>query len=292
MPPIDVSNATQLINQLREQTGQWFEFVAMPTLGATDGAAFIHWPDGRPGVLSCSNRSRAELERIGDILQLLRTRGIPAPHYDLIVELPDTTVIVQERLPGEPTPRHIDYPMMAAILSMTDSFKGVLADQPDVPAFELVLHGPRTASLAAYDDRSRRLLEWIRSIDARTPQMTGDDLIHCDYHRDNILFDENGTLTGIVDWHDARNLRRGDRRYQAVHLAFDFAWALARDWNVIDPAAMRLLDRAIAAIDPELVDAYWANDALRMVDMLLSREWYDSADAIIDFALTRVSQFD
>jgi aminoglycoside phosphotransferase (APT) family kinase protein len=288
MAPIDAAEAARLIDDVCVRTGHRFEFVGMPNLGATDGAAFVRWPDGRAGVLSCSARPRAELERTGEILDHLRARGIPAPHYELIVELPGTTVIVQERLAGAPTPRHIDYPMMSAILDMADRFSGVLADQPDVPAFELVLHGTRTASLACHDDRTRLLLDWIGSIGARAPRMTGDDLIHCDYHRDNILFDENGGLTGIVDWHDTRNLRRGDCRYQAVHLAFDFAWALARDWNVIDPAAMQLLDQAIAAIEPETVDAYWANDALRMVDMLLSRQWYESADAIIDFALTRV----
>lgn len=288
MTPIEASDAVRLIDDLSDRTGQRFEFVGMPSLGATDGAAFISWPDGHAGVLSCSTRPRSELARTGEILDHLRSCGIPAPRYELIVELSGATVIVQERLPGAPTPRHIDQPMMAAILAMADSFQGMLADHSDVPLLEFVLSGPRTASLARYDDRSRRLLRWIGSIDARDPKMVGNDLLHCDYHRDNILFDETGTLTGIVDWHDARNLRRGDRRYQPVHLAFDFAWALAREWNVIDPAAMQLLDAAIAAIEPESVDAYWANDALRLVDMLLTREWYPDADALIDFALTRL----
>jgi hypothetical protein len=288
MTPIDASDAARLIEDMSDRTGQRFEFVGMPALGATDGAAFIRWPDGHAGVLSCYAGPRSDLVRIGEVLGHLRSCGVPAPRYELIVELPGSTVVVQERLPGAPTPRHIDRPMMAAILSMAESFEGLLAEQLDVPLMELVLHGPCTASLAAYDDRSSRLLDWIESVDARAPRMTGVDLIHCDYHRDNILFDDAGRLTGIVDWHDGKNLRRGDHRYEPVHLAFDFAWALAREWNVIDPDAMRLLDGAMAAIEPETVDAYWANDALRLVDMLLTREWYPDADALIDFALTRV----
>lgn len=288
MTPIDEAEAIRLINDLHIRTGRCLEFVGLPTLGATDGAVFVRQPNGRPGVLSRSTRPKAELDKTAKILEHLRSHGVPAPRYCLITELSDCTVIVQERLPGEPTPRHIDREMMAQILSMAESFTGLLDGLSDVAPFQIVLQGPRTASLARHDDRSRRLLEWIRSVEAQAQPMSGTDLIHCDYHRDNILFDETGALTGIVDWHDAGSLRRGDRRYLLVHLAFDFAWALARRWNIIDTAAMQLLDEAIDAMDPALVDTYWAHDALQIVDNLLSHQWNVDADAIIDFALTRV----
>jgi aminoglycoside phosphotransferase (APT) family kinase protein len=178
---------------------------------------------------------------------------------------------------------------MAAIVSMAESFRGVLTDRDDVPRFEIVLDGPRTDTLARYDDRSRRLLAWIRTVAARRPATGGDDVVHCDYHRDNILFDTERKLTGIVDWHEG-NLRRGDWRYHLINLAFDFAWALARDWNLIDLAAMQHLDSAIATIDPTLVDVFWAHQSLLTVNMLLTRHWYPDADTLIDFALRRVPE--
>src|SRR5882757_8187871 len=289
MAPITASDAERLIHNLYEQTGHRLEFVGMPVLGETGGAAFVRWPDGRAGVMSRSARGKSELAHTGDILDHLRSHGIPAPRFDLIAELEDCTVVVQERLPGEPTPRHIDRPMMAAIVSTAESFRGVLAGRHDVRLFELVLDGQRTDTLAGYDDRSRRLLGWITSVSARRPSIRGDDVIHCDYHRDNILFDTDRELTGIVDWHEG-NLRRGDWRYHLINLAFDFAWALAREWNLIDPAAMQLLNNAIATINPELLDTFWAHHALLAVNMLITRRWYPDADALIDFALSRVPE--
>lgn len=288
MSPLTKTDAKQLIDQLRAQTGHRLTFVGMPALGATAGAAFVRWPDGRAGVLARCAEPPARLEHTAEILTHLRAHGVPAPRYDLIVELPDCTALVQERLPGEPTPRHIDEPMMAAILSMAAAFAGQLADYPDVPLLDLRLDESRTDSLARYDDRSRRLLDWIREVESRGTSMTGTDLIHRDYHRDNILFDGGSVITGIVDWHDPTNLLRGDWRYHLVNLAFDFAWALGRKWNIIDPAAMRLLDDALGAADPALLDACWARNALELVDTLIQREWHPDAGYALDYALTRV----
>ena len=114
-----------------------------------------------------------------ELLEYLRGRGIPAPRYELTVEVAECTLIVQERLPGKPTPSHIDRPTLAAILAMVESFR----------------------------DRGR-------------------------------------------DWHEERNLRRCDWPYHLVHLAFDIASMVALGWNTIDPAAMRLLNDALAGIDP------------------------------------------
>jgi aminoglycoside phosphotransferase (APT) family kinase protein len=286
MTPLQATDALRLIDDLHARTGVRLTFTGMPELGATSGAAFVRWPDGSDGVLSRCPESGAQLQRTGQVLDRLRASGVPAPRYDLILELPDCTALVQERLPGEPTPRHIGLPMMRAILDLLDMFEGALADFPDVPLLDLRLEESKNASLERYDDRSRRLLAWGRSVEARRVEMSGTDLIHRDYHRDNILFQDR-TITGVVDWHDAKNLRRGDRRYILVNLAFDFAWALGREWNTIEPAAMRLLDNALDEVEPELLDAYWAHNALGLVGGLIEREWYPDAGYVLDLALTR-----
>jgi aminoglycoside phosphotransferase (APT) family kinase protein len=285
--PLRENDALRLIDELHAHMGIRLTFTGMPELGAIGGAAFVRWPDGRDAVLSRCAEPETKLRRTAEILAHVRACGIPAPRYDLIAELPECTVLIQERLPGDPTPAHIDPPMMRAILEMADGFAGLLADFRDVPLLDLTLDESRTTSLERYDDRSRRLLAWIERVRARGVRMAGTDLIHRDYHRDNILF-RGQEITGIVDWHDAKNLCRGDRRYHLVNLAFDFAWALGREWNTIDPAAMRLLDDALDDVEPELLDAYWAHNALGLVDGLIRAEWYPDAGYVLDYALTRV----
>lgn len=286
MTPLQPTDALRLIDDLRARTDIQLTFAGMPELGAVGGAAFVRWPDGREGVLSRCAESRSQLLRTAQVLDRLRAGGVPTPRYELIVELADCTVLVQQRLPGDPTPPHIDLPMMRAILDLLDRFEGALADFPDVPLLELRLDESKTGSLEGYDERSRRFLAWVRNVEARRVEMAGTDLIHRDYHRDNILFQDH-TITGVVDWHDARNLRRGDRHYILVNLAFDFAWALGREWNTIEPAAMRLLDDALAEVEPELLDAYWAHNGLGLVDGLIRNEWFPDAGYVLDFALTR-----
>lgn len=287
MTPLRETDAVRLLDELHTHTGVRLTFAGMPELGATGGAAFVRWPDGRQAVLSRCPESETHLRRTAEILAHLRVCGVPAPRYDLIAELPECTVLIQERLPGDTTPSHIDPPMMRAMLAMIDDFAGLLAGFPDVPLLDLTLEESQTAALERYDDRSRRLLAWIEQVRARGVRMAGTDLIHRDYHRDNILF-QGKEITGIVDWHDAKNLRRGDRQYHLVNIAFDFAWALGREWNTIDPAAMRLLDAALAEVEPELLDAYWAHNALGLVAGLIRAEWYPDAGYVLDYALTRV----
>lgn len=203
--PLRETDALRLLDELHARAGVRLIFAGMPELGATGGAAFVRWPDGRDAVLSRCAESEAQLRRTAEILAHLRACGVPAPRYDLIAELSECTVLIQERLPGDPTPPHIDPPMMRAMLTMVDGFAGLLADFSDVPLLDLTLEDSQTTSLERYDDRSRRLLAWIEQVRARGVRMSGTDLIHRDYHRDNILF-RGQTITGIVDWHDARRV--------------------------------------------------------------------------------------
>ncbi|MBO0884905.1 MAG: hypothetical protein J2P17_32140, partial [Mycobacterium sp.] len=59
----------------------------MAESGASGGAAFVEWPDGRAGVLTQPYASVERMRLTADILGLARSRGLPVPRHDLVVEL-------------------------------------------------------------------------------------------------------------------------------------------------------------------------------------------------------------
>jgi aminoglycoside phosphotransferase (APT) family kinase protein len=88
--------------------------------------------------------------------------------------------------------------------------------------------------------------------------MQGDDLVHLDFHPENVLVDEDGSITGIVDWD---GIARGDRRFMLVTLRFSAAPLGA------DPDTVAWLDRLIDDwLDRPTLRAYWAAMSLRQVD--------------------------
>lgn len=63
-------------------------------------------------------------------------------------------------------------------------------------------------------------------------------------------------------WTSVQGVRRGRREASQT-----VAW----EWNLIDPPVMQLLNNAIAASNPELVDAFWAHQSLLTIKMLSAR---------------------
>lgn len=85
--------------------------------------------------------------------------------------------------------------------------------------------------------------------------------------RGNVLVDERGRITGVVDWN--LGVARGDRHYALVSLRSDLAWnALPR--NGIDDvhrATMERLDRVLEQrIDPTTLRGYWASRSIDVGD--------------------------
>lgn len=270
--------------------------MGMADLGETNAAAYVQWPDGRQGVLTRTRYPVHYLERIAEILELVRAAGVPAPRYELIVQVQDWTVVVQERLPGAPLAgRHIDVPMMEAILALNESFAGLLAHRPDVPTIEttsvseITADGvPRYAALEGYDDRTRELLARIRQIhDSSGGPITGHDLVHGDFSPPNILIDERDNLTGIVDWHD-HTLYRGDRRYSLVPLRFELAWAIVRGWTTIDPAAVRRFDEVLDTIEPGILQLYWTYPSLDLLSAMIQEDRHTDIDHLLTIAWSRL----
>jgi aminoglycoside phosphotransferase (APT) family kinase protein len=93
--------------------------------------------------------------------------------------------------------------------------------------------------------------------------MHGWDLVHTDFNHTNILFDGDGTLTGVIDWD--LSTARGDRHFGLVKLRYLLAW------EAPDPVVLARLDELLEdLIEPRTLLTYWAHWGLRLVDWTIS----------------------
>lgn len=122
----------RLVRQVNRRVGCELVYLGDADLGETAGAAFVRWPDGREGVVTCSTVSAPRMREAAEVLELARSRGIPVPLQQLAVELDDHVVaVVQERLPG----RHaatVDASVIDTLVDVNERCAGILADRTDV----------------------------------------------------------------------------------------------------------------------------------------------------------------
>ncbi|MGW6201671.1 phosphotransferase [Kribbella sp. NPDC055110] len=277
--PVAKLDAQQLLQEVNQATNAGLEFVGQAGAGEV-GAAFVRWPDGRDGVLTRGFGSITDLRRTTEVLAAARRGGLPVPQYQLLVDLPDGVGVVQERLPGRP-PETVDRALLETMLALTDRFAGLAPDLP-VPSMYLLESGPGFClheSLQRYDDRTRRLLAWIHAVGRDEPSdMTGDDLVHLDFHTGNVLT-EAGRITGIVDWD---GIGRGDRLFALVTLRFDAHVRLpGADLTWFD-------DLLETTLDPAVLRLYWAHMSLRLVDWSIRHHTPADTTHWLDFAETRM----
>ncbi|HVX45459.1 MAG TPA: phosphotransferase [Mycobacteriales bacterium] len=255
-----------VLAEIADRTGIAFELIEMADHGDSGGAAYVRWPDGREGVLTRPPATADIMRLSAEVLTTVRATGLPVPSYGLVVTLAGGGVAaVQDRLPGRHI-RHVDIDTVEAMVAMNDRFAGLLADRPDVPVPTLWLRqsapeSPPHDDIESYSDRAAALIGRIRELDSEPgPDIVGDDLLHLDYARGNVLTDEHGRITGVVDWN--LGVARGDRNFALVALRSDFEWrALAPDscGNIEQPAVERL-DRILEErIEPEMLRRYWAH---------------------------------
>lgn len=294
LAPVPKLDPVVLINRIARVTGVHLQLLGRPA-GGEVGAAFVRTPDGHDGVLTAiAHRPAEQIHLTAEVLRAGRDQGLPLPTYDLVLELPaepgspSTIAVVQRRLPGS-TPRQPDRALAETMVRANARMAGLLADRPEVATPDLYLthSGPGFCvheSLSAYGGRARRLLDWIREVGADAANglspMTGTDLVHLDYTPDNVLRDEHGQLSGIVDWD---GLGRGDRRFDLVTLRFDAAPA------GFDPDTIRWLDELIEeSIEPERLRAFWAHMSLRSVDWMIRHHSPSDVEDRLDLAETRI----
>ena len=285
LAPVPRLDAGHLLALVEEHTDAGLTLVG-PAPGGQVGAAYVRWPDGREGVLTIAGEGlAADLRRTSEILALARSRGLPVPAYDLIADVPGAVAIVQQRLPGA-RPARADRGVVEAMVAGLEAFEGLLAGRTDVEVPDLWLResGPGYSlhrPLELYDERTRRLLDWVHEVGAaESARMVGDDLVHLDFHPGNVLVDSAGTITGIVDWD---GIGRGDRRFGLVTLRFGVA---TQDGDAATAAWLDdILDRRI---DADTLRVYWAAMSLREVDWAIRHHTPADVERVLSLAETRM----
>lgn len=257
---------TAVVEELEDRTGIRLEVVGLAAqTGGRSSAAYVRWPDGRDGVLTRTKPSLERMRQTADVLASVRARGVPVPQHELVIELADGYVaVMQERLPGTP-PSRVDAAVIDAMVATNERFAGLLADWPDVPvpsAFPPAgpSDHPWERTLGRYGDRGRRLLARIIELGGGEPyRMVGHDLVHTDFILGNVLHDEDGRVTGVIDWN--AGAARGDHRFALVALLVDldgYRPAAGGGPHAVQPDARERLDELVRQrIDPALLRIYW-----------------------------------
>jgi hypothetical protein len=267
MPSEATHAARRALAPLERATGLHLEIVAGLT-GGEAGAVEVRDPGGRRLVLKAwpgSPADGADLQaRLGLVAQLRRS-GYPAPAYVVsgwfeghIVAVQtwaeggqrdDLTTAMVERL-IELTGRHAD-----ARVPASGEFRDWLVRSLLEGCDGYCLHAP----LAAYSDETRRLLDCVRTIGARSADapVPAAGFVHRDFHHRNALW-RGDDVAAVVDWEGAGS---GDPAFDLVTLAFGLSVSAA-------PAPARELPWAAAerSCPPQLLRAYVAHMALRQVD--------------------------
>jgi Ser/Thr protein kinase RdoA (MazF antagonist) len=277
--PVRKLDARAMTELVAETTGLAFEFLGRAP-GGEVGAGYVRWPDGRPAVLTFMPGSggRGRVEEIAGMLAVAGAHGVPVPEYQLVVEIPEAIVVLQERLPGDP-PDRLDRPLVDRMVALNERLAGLLAGT-GFPTAELFLErsGPGFClhePLAGYDADTAKVLDWIREVGRSVPpRMTGDDLVHLDYHHKNVLVGGDGEITGVIDWDGAH---RGDRRFDLVTMRFS-----------TEPADHELaahLDGLLAdRLTEDELRPYWAHMSLRLIDWSIRHHTAAEVDRYVALA--------
>ena len=264
-------NSQALVEAVAAAIGEALALTGTSASGEV-GAAFVRRADGSEAVLSRA-RGAAELRRAAEGLEVARVAGLPVPRYLQVVTLGEEVAVLQERLPGRP-PDRVDDHLVEQLLAFIEGLRKLLPDGvgPSSAQLYLTSSGPGYCvheSLAGYDERTRELLSWVRSVGHEDGTLLpGSDLVHLDLHPGNILVDETETITGVVDW-DAAG--RGDARLGWVTLLFDLARGVSFDSRYADvgTGTIRRLEDQISGLGSGLLRQCWAHMSLRQVDWSL-----------------------
>lgn len=263
-----------LIRSINRLAGAGLTRVGRAEHGTLGGAIFVELRNGQPGVVTRFLGPIEDAQRTANVLDHARSHGLPLPRHYLVLKVDHAVIVVQERLPGAPgtkaTPAMVD-----SIVALNERFANALADRHDVPTLPMCLDRsgdpyPRHEVLAAHSDRSRRILAAIKHTATQGPSAAvGHDLVHIDLTPDNVLFDDRGVVTGVVDWN--LGAYRGDRWLALVKTRFEQEWSLhATTPRPSDAAAATHLDAILDEhVPPALLRMYWAHRLLYQLHWIL-----------------------
>jgi aminoglycoside phosphotransferase (APT) family kinase protein len=262
--------STDLVRVLNDKAGLALELVGTIDRGQS-GAAHVRWPDGRESVVTTAFASMELMRQTADVLDGVRALGIPVPRHEFLFEVePGMVAVVQERLPGTMVDR-VEIDTVEAVMAANEGFAGLLRERPDVraPALSLGRSGDPTPydAVQAHDARSRALVSLVQASGGnRADDMVGDDLVHVDLTVSNMLFDDSGAITGVVDWN--YGVARGDRQFGLVKLLHTLSFAARTPGADIrpTPAALDRVERGVSNVLPVLTfRRYWAHQTMNML---------------------------
>lgn len=250
--------------------------------GGNVGAGYVSDANGHRFVLTWQpDASVVRHREIAGLVSLARARGVPAPRYEHVLQVGADVAVLQEPLAGSP-PTRATPELVDVLVALNERCRGALAGRDDVARAELYLRhsGPGFClhePLSEYSARTRRLLARIRRLGAGAPTVVpGEDLVHLDYQPGNVLVDESGVVTGIVDWDGAA---RGDADLDLVVLLFGLYASGG------SPATTeRLEERLRTRVRPDLLVVYWAHVSLRLVDWAIRHHGPDDVHAWLRLA--------
>ena len=144
--------------------------------------------------------------------------------------------------------------------------------------------------MAGYDERTRKILHRMWEIGDAVPDLLpGNDLVHIDYARGNVLTDEFGRITGVIDWNGG--VARGDRNFALVSLRSDMEWKVLSETGIDDVhrAATDRLDRVLdERLDPVTLRAYWGFWTLMKLAGLIWAQAPHALDVFVELGFRRL----
>jgi aminoglycoside phosphotransferase (APT) family kinase protein len=285
-----------VVNSINTVTGAGLSVVGRAEKGTQGGAILVSLGDGRRGMVTRFLGSAAHAQQTAEVLADIGRSGIPVPDHYLVVAVRDGVFVVQERLPGRP-PDTVTPAVVAAITELNERFSDLLRDRPDVPTVALCLAQsgdpfPRHEVLTAHSHRSRRVLKAVRLIGTLQPEPSSEeDLIHIDLTPDNILFDDTGHITGVVDWN--LGVFRGDRHLALVKTRFDLEWHLRgpKPESSCLAAAEQLDSFLATAVPVATLARYWAHRVLYQLHWTLQYGQPHVVEWHLDFAEEKLAAY-
>jgi len=243
--------------------------------GQSEGAWFATAPDGTPVVLKWFP-DEIMVDRYTVLLpglDELRSRDVPVPEYSHVLAVNGWTVSAQRVLPGA----SVDNPPEAMVERVFECVAAQAGIACPLPAPGLDPWGASVVQtltvgvdgwaehepMRTGDRRSAAILNRIEAVgaDADPAWFPTDGLVHLDLHTDNVLADEDGSLTGIVDWEGACT---GDHRFNLVNFVFDLYGHGQDVWSQIE-----------STFEPRVLRAYVAHMALRCTDWAIRHHPHD-----------------
>jgi aminoglycoside phosphotransferase (APT) family kinase protein len=217
-------------------------------VGGVHDAWLLDAPDGTRAVLKTSSWSLGHLRRVASVVEELRTRGYPTPRWLLTGAVEGgPTYHVQDFVPGE-LPVALTVPLarlMVDLLEFTAGFD--VWPERDLSADVTEHFASCAEALHRTAPATRRIVEvYERLVEGLgRVELPRGDFVHGDFHRYNVLLDQD-RVTGVIDIEACGGGTR----------VIDYAWLLRDSYlgDDGDPEVRQVIRRAGEAVaGPEVL---------------------------------------